>query len=49
MWPEYWKKEELEKAKATLPLTKWNAQFMQRPTSEEGAIIKTKMVANMEK
>ena len=40
MWPEYWKKEELLKAKATLPLTKWNAQFMQRPTSEEGAIIK---------
>ena len=40
MWPEYRKKEELLKAKATLPLTKWNAQFMQRPTSEEGAIIK---------
>ena len=40
MWPEYWKKEELLKAKATLPITKWNAQFMQRPTSEEGAIIK---------
>jgi len=40
MWPEYWKKEELLKAKATLPLTKWNAQFMQKPTSEEGAIIK---------
>ena len=29
MWPEYWKKEELLKAKATLPITKWNAQFMQ--------------------
>jgi len=39
VWPEYWKKEELEKVKATLPTTKWNAQFMQKPTSEEGAII----------
>ena len=40
MWPEYWKKEELEKAKATLPVAKWNAQWMQKPTSEEGALIK---------
>ncbi len=40
MWPEYWKQEELEKVKATLPTTKWNAQWMQAPTSEEGAIIK---------
>ena len=40
MWPEYWKKEELEKVKADLPVSKWNAQYMQNPTSEEGAIIK---------
>ena len=40
MWPEYWQKDELEKAKATLPVQKWNAQWMQAPTSEEGAIIK---------
>ena len=40
VWPEYWNLEELEKVKATLPVTKWNAQFMQNPTSEEGAIIK---------
>ena len=40
VWPEYWKLEELEKVKATLPVAKWNAQWMQRPTSEEGAIIK---------
>ena len=40
VWPEYWKLEELEKVKATLPVGKWNAQWMQRPTSEEGAIIK---------
>jgi len=40
MWPEYWNKEELLKVKATLPVAKWNAQWMQHPTSEEGAIIK---------
>jgi len=40
VWPEYWNLEELEKVKATLPVKKWNAQFMQHPTSEEGAIIK---------
>ena len=40
VWPEYWNLDELEKVKATLPVAKWNAQWMQRPTSEEGAIIK---------
>jgi predicted phage terminase large subunit-like protein len=40
VWPEYWKLEELEKVKVTLPVAKWNAQWMQKPTSEEGAIIK---------
>ena len=40
VWPEYCKLDELEKVKATLPVGKWNAQWMQSPTSEEGAIIK---------
>tara|TARA_R100001129_G_scaffold159185_2_gene123250 strand:- start:5981 stop:7450 length:1470 start_codon:yes stop_codon:yes gene_type:complete len=40
VWPEYWDQEELEKVKATLPVKKWNAQWMQQPTSDEGAIIK---------
>ena len=40
MWPEYWSEDELVKVKATLPVAKWNAQWMQHPTSEEGAIIK---------
>ena len=40
VWPEYWKLDELEKVKATLPVAKWNAQWMQQPTSEEGAILK---------
>ena len=36
----YWKQDELEKVKATLPTGKWNAQWMQNPTAEEGAILK---------
>jgi predicted phage terminase large subunit-like protein len=40
VWPEYWNQEELEKVKASLPVGKWNAQWMQQPTSEEGAILK---------
>ena len=40
LWPEYWKLEELEGVKASVSLQKWNAQYMQNPTSEEGAILK---------
>ena len=40
VWPEYWDAEELEKVKATLPVKKWNAQWMQSPASDEGALIK---------
>jgi predicted phage terminase large subunit-like protein len=40
LWPEYWKLEELEAVKASTGVQKWNAQYMQNPTSEEGAIIK---------
>ena len=40
VWPEYWNADELEKVKTTLPVGKWNAQWMQNPTSEEGALIK---------
>ena len=40
VWPEYWELGELETVKASLSLGKWNAQWMQNPTSEEGAIIK---------
>ncbi|NBX50517.1 hypothetical protein EBT25_11365, partial [bacterium] len=33
-------KEELEALKAELPVAKWEAQYQQNPTSEEGAIVK---------
>jgi len=40
LWPAFWKKEELEAIKAEIPVAKWEAQYQQNPTSEEGAIIK---------
>ena len=40
LWPAFWKKEELEAIKAELPVAKWEAQYQQNPTSEEGAIVK---------
>mgnify|MGYP001194005999 CR=1 FL=1 len=40
LWPEYWQIEELEAVKASIPVAKWNAQYMQNPTSEEGAIVR---------
>ena len=40
LWPEYWSREELDGVKASIPVAKWNAQYMQNPTAEEGAIIK---------
>jgi predicted phage terminase large subunit-like protein len=40
VWPEFWKLDELEGVKASLSIGKWNAQWMQNPTSEEGSIIK---------
>jgi len=40
LWGEFWKLEELESLKAELPVAKWNAQYQQNPTSEEGALIK---------
>ena len=40
VWPGYWKLEELEAVKASVSVQKWNAQYQQNPTSEEGAIIK---------
>ena len=49
IWPEYWKKEELEGVKASLSLGKWNAQWMQDPTSEEGSILKREWWKNWDK
>ena len=40
LWPEFWPLEELLAKKAGLDPRYWNAQYMQKPTSQEGALIK---------
>ena len=40
LWPGFWKFEELENIRASLSVTKWNAQWLQKPTLDEGAIVK---------
>ena len=40
MWGNFWDMPGLMKVKASIPVAKWNAQWMQAPTSEEGALIK---------
>jgi len=39
-WPEYWSLEDLIAVRASIPPSKWNAQYQQNPTGEENAIIK---------
>jgi predicted phage terminase large subunit-like protein len=40
LWPAFWSKAELEAIKAEIPVSKWEAQYQQNPTSEGNAIIK---------
>lgn len=40
LWPEFWSIEELLSKKASMDVRYWQAQYMQEPTSEEGALIK---------
>ena len=49
VWPEFWTSEELLKTKASIPVSNWNAQYMQSPTGEEGALIKRDWWRNWEK
>jgi len=43
LWGEFWSQKELEAIKNEIPVSKWEAQYQQNPTSEEGAIIKREM------
>jgi predicted phage terminase large subunit-like protein len=40
LWPEFWSLEELQARRAAIDIRYWNAQYLQNPTSEEGALIK---------
>jgi predicted phage terminase large subunit-like protein len=49
IWPGFWSKEALEALKSELPASKWNAQYQQQPTNEEGAILKREWWRRWEK
>lgn len=49
LWPEFWPLPQLEALKAELPVSKWQAQYQQDPTSEEGALIKREWWKEWEK
>jgi predicted phage terminase large subunit-like protein len=49
LWPEFWSIEELLAKKASLDVRYWNAQYLQQPTSEEGALIKREWWKKWEK
>ena len=40
IWPEYWDIDSLTATKASLTEQKWQAQWQQNPTAEEGSILK---------
>lgn len=43
LFPEYWSMAELERTRATMPMARWQANYQQNPTAEEGAIIRREM------
>jgi predicted phage terminase large subunit-like protein len=49
LWPEFWSYEELAALRDELPAAKWNAQYQQSPTSEEGALVKREWWKEWEK
>tara|TARA_R100001460_G_scaffold3206_2_gene9700 strand:+ start:1881 stop:3344 length:1464 start_codon:yes stop_codon:yes gene_type:complete len=49
MWGNFWTLKGLLGVKASIPESKWQAQWMQQPTSEEGALIKREWWQKWEK
>ena len=40
LWPSFWELDELRAVRASMSVQKWNAMYQQRPTADEGAILK---------
>jgi predicted phage terminase large subunit-like protein len=40
LWPAYWPIAEMERTRATMPIQKWMAQYQQKPSGDQGAIIR---------
>jgi predicted phage terminase large subunit-like protein len=40
LWPEFFDLDALYRTKASMPVFQWNAQYQQKPTAEEAAMVK---------
>lgn len=40
LWPEFWSMQEVESIKQDIPPSKFSSQYLQKPSEDEGAIIK---------
>jgi predicted phage terminase large subunit-like protein len=49
LWPEFWSLAELEALREEVGPAKWNAQYQQTPTGEEGALVKREWWKRWEK
>ncbi len=49
LWPEFWSLDELEALREEVGPAKWNAQYQQTPTGEEGALVKREWWKRWEK
>ena len=49
LWPEFFNLDALYRTKASMPTFQWNAQFQQKPTAEEAAIVKREWWKTWEK
>lgn len=48
-WPEYWSLDDLERVKASIPPSKWNAQYQQDPTGDDNSILRREWWQTWEK
>ena len=49
LWPEFFDLPALHRTKASMPLFQWNAQYQQKPTAEEAALVKREWWRTWEK
>jgi predicted phage terminase large subunit-like protein len=49
LWPSFWPIDELRAVRASMSVQKWNAMYQQKPTSDEGAILKREWWQKWEK
>ena len=49
LWPDFFDLDALHRTKASMPVFQWNAQYQQKPTAEEAALVKREWWKEWEK